>query len=108
MPHEKPKELENLREEVKPITKKTKFGRKATEDDEPTEEIDEDMDSRNILIGTFPISLKCSTISQTLPYLFKSKEMEESIVEVEKEHLQEEEKHNQRVITIDPFEGSRA
>ena len=73
MPQEKPKELENLREEVKPNPKKTKFGRKATEDDEPTEEIDEDMDSRNILIGTFPISLKCSTISQSLPYFSSQK-----------------------------------
>ena len=39
------------------------------------------------MIGTFPISLKCSTISLTLPYFFKSKEMEESLVEVEKEHF---------------------
>ena len=40
------------------------------------------------MIGTFPISLKCSTISLTLPYFFKSKEMEESLVEVEKKILQ--------------------
>ena len=66
------------------------------------------MDLRTILIGTFPISLKCSTISLTLPYFFKSKEMEESLIEVEKEQLPTEEKHNQRVITINPFEGSRA
>ena len=43
------------------------------------------MDLRTIMIGTFPISLKCSTISLTLPYFFKSKEMEERLVEVEKE-----------------------
>ena len=34
MPHIKPKEADNLREEVRPTSKKTKFGRKATEDDE--------------------------------------------------------------------------
>ena len=63
---------------------------------------------RTILIGTFPIYLKCSTISLTLPYFFKSKEMEERLVEVEKEHLLTEEKHNHKVITIDPSEESRA
>ena len=67
----------------------------------------DEVDLRTILIGTFPISLKCYTISLTLPYFFKSKEIEESVVEVEKEHFPTEEKHNQRVITIDPFEGSR-
>ena len=65
------------------------------------------MDLKTIMIGTFLVSLKCSTISLTLPYFFKSKEMEESLVEVEKEDLPVEEKHSQRVITIDPFEGSR-
>ena len=64
------------------------------------------MDLKTIMIGTFLVSLKCSTISLTFPYFFKSKEMEESLIEVEKEHLQSEEKHSQRVITIDPFEGS--
>ena len=62
------------------------------------------MDLRTILIGTFHVSLKCYTISLTLPYFFKSKEMEESLVEVEKEHFPVEEKHSQRVITIDPSE----
>ena len=60
------------------------------EDDESsyksTEELGEEMDLRTILIGTFPISLKCSTISLTLLDFFKSKEIEESLVEVEKEH----------------------
>ena len=60
--------------------KKTKFGKKTIEDDESIEE----MYLRSIMIGAFPISLKCSTISLTLPN-FKSKEMEESLVEVEKE-----------------------
>ena len=62
--------------------KKTQFERKATEDDESIEE----MDLRTILIGTFPIFLKCSTISLTLPDFFKLKKMEESLLEVEKEH----------------------
>ena len=74
--------------------KKTKFGRKATKDDESTEEMDEEMDVRTILIGTFPISLKCSTIYITLPYFFKSKDMEENLVEVEKEYSSVEEKHS--------------
>ena len=60
------------------------------------------------MIGTFPISLKCSSIFLTLPDFFKSKEMEERLVEVEKEHFPIEEKHNHKVITIDPSEGSRA
>ena len=98
--------MHRLREEIRPTLKKTKFERKATKDDESTEEMDEEMDLRTILIGTFPISLKCSTISLTLPYFFKSKEIEENLVEVEKEHSPTEEKHSQRVITIDSSEGS--
>ena len=66
------------------------------------------MDLRTIIIGTFHIYLKCSTISLTLPYFFKSKEIKESLVEVKKEHSQAHEKHSQRVITIDPFERSMA
>ena len=65
------------------------------------------MNLKTIMIGTFLVSLKCSTISLTLPNFFKSKEIEESL-EVEKEDFQAKEKHNQRVITIDPFERSRA
>ena len=38
------------------------------------------------MIGTFPISLKCSIISLTLPDFFKSKEIKQSLVEVDKEH----------------------
>ena len=65
------------------------------------------MDLKTIMIGTFLVSLKCSTISLTLPYLLKSKEMEERLVEVEKEHFPEEEKHSQRVITINTSKVSR-
>ena len=93
---------------MKPTLKKTKFGRKDIQDDESTEEMDEKMDLRTILICIFLISLKCYTISLTLPYFFKSKEMEESLVEVEKEHSLIEEKHSQRVVTIDSSEGSNA
>ena len=94
MPQEKPKEIENLREEVRSTSKKAKFRRKATEDKESSCESDEEIDLKTIMIGTFLVSLKCSTISLTLPYFFKSKEMEESLVEVEKEHLKAEEKHS--------------
>ena len=79
---------------MKPTSKKTKFGRKATKDEESNCGSDKEMDLRTIMIGTFPISLKCSTIFVTLPYFFKSKEMEESLVEVEKEHFPAEEKHS--------------
>ena len=66
------------------------------------------MDLKTIMICTFLDSLKCSTISLTLPYFFKSKEMQETLVEVEKTHFPVEEKHSQRVITIDLFEVNRA
>ena len=67
IPHEKPKETENLKEEVRLTTNKTKFRRKATKDEESNYGSDVEMDLRTILIGTFPVSLKCSTISLTLP-----------------------------------------
>ena len=71
----KPKEAENLKEEVIPTLKKTKFKRKATEDDESsfesTEEMAKEMDLGTILIGTISISLNCFTISLTLPNFFK-------------------------------------
>ena len=97
-----------MKEEVRPTSKKTKIKRRATENEESSYESDEEMDLKTILIGTFLVSLKCSTISLTLPYFFKSKEIEENLIEVEKEHFPIEEKHSQRVITIDPSEGSRA
>ena len=84
------------------------FGRKTIEDEESSCESDEEMDLKTIMIGKFLVSLKCFTISLTLLYFFNLKEMKESLVEVEKEHLPTKEKHSQRVITIDPFEGSRA
>ena len=65
------------------------------------------MGLKTIMIGTFLVSLKCYTIPLTLPYFFKSKEMEESLVEIEKDHLPTKEKHGQRVIIIDPSERSK-
>ena len=108
----KPKEAENTREEVMPTPNKAKFRGNDTEDNESsygsTEEMAEKMDLGTILIDTIPISLKCSTIFLTFLDLFKSKEMEESLVEIEKEHSLAEQKYSQRVITIDSFEGSKA
>ena len=65
LPQEKPKETENLKEEVRPTSKKTKFGRKATEDEESSCGSNEEIDLKIILIGTFLVSFKCSTISLT-------------------------------------------
>ena len=66
---------------MRPILKKTKFGRKAIEDEESSCEFDEEMDLKTIMIGTFLVSLKRSTISLTIPYFSKSKNMEKSLVE---------------------------
>ena len=94
----KPKEVEDLKEEVMPTLTKTKFRRKTIKYDESscrsTEEMVEEMDLRTILIGTIPIYLRCSTISLTLVDFFKSKEIEESLVEVEKEHSPTDEKYS--------------
>ena len=54
-------------------SKKNKFRRKVTEDEESSYGYDEEMDLRTILIGTFLVSLKCYTISLTLPYFFQVK-----------------------------------
>ena len=91
-----------------PTPKKTKFGRKATEDGESSCESIEEMDLKTIMIGTILISLKCSTISLTFLDFFKSKEMEESLIEVEKEHSLADKKHSYKVITINSFEGNKA
>ena len=57
MPWEKPKEANNMKEEVRPTSKKTKFGRKATKDEESSCGSDEEVDLKTIMIGTFPSSL---------------------------------------------------
>ena len=81
---------------MRPTPKKTKFKRKTTEDDESSCGSVEEMNLRTIMIGTFPIPLKCSTNFLTLPNLFKSKEMKESLVEVEEEHSPIEEEGPKR------------
>ena len=96
---------------MRPTPKKTKFGRKVIEDDESSyksmRKKAEEMDLGTILIGRIPISLKCSTISLTFLDFFKSKEVDESLIEVEKEHSPTNEKHSQGVITINSSEGNR-
>ena len=47
---------------MRSTSKKTKLGRNVTEDEESSYGSDEEMDLRTIMIGTFPISLKCYTI----------------------------------------------
>ena len=66
------------------------------------------MDLRAILIGIFPISLKCYTISLTLPYFFQVKRDGGKLSRGRERTFTSKEKHSQRVITIDPSEGSRA
>ena len=77
---------------MRPTPKKTKFGWKATKDNESS--CRSKINLRTILIGIFSISLKCSTISLSLPDFFKSKEMKESLVEVEEDHSQPQETHS--------------
>ena len=48
--------------------------------------VDEVMDSKALLIGEILVSLNCSTVSLTLPTIFKSKKAEEDLVEVEGKH----------------------
>ena len=64
-------ELEKVKKGMVPSLEKTKFGRKATEDMESMSSVDEVMDSKALMIGEIPISLNYSTISLTLPTIFK-------------------------------------
>ena len=79
-------ELEKVKEGMVPILEKTKFGRKPIEDLESMSSVEEVMDSEALMIGEIPISLNCSTVSVTLPTIFKSKKAEEDLVEVEGKH----------------------
>ena len=45
---------------------------------------DEAMDSEALLIGEIPISLNCSTVSLTLPTVFKSKKAKEDLVKCDR------------------------
>ena len=64
-------ELEKVKEGMVPSLEKTKFGRKATEDMESMSNVDEVMELEALMIGEIPISLNCSTVSLTLPAIFK-------------------------------------
>ena len=66
-------ELEKVKEGMVPSVEKTTFGRKAIDDMESMSSADEVMDSKALLIGEIPISLNCSTVSLTLPVIFKLK-----------------------------------
>ena len=61
-------DLVKVKEGMVPILEKTKFGRKATEDMELMSSVDA---SEALMIGEIPISLNCSTVSLTLPTIFK-------------------------------------
>ena len=66
--------------------------------------VDEVMGSKALLIGEIPISLNCSTVSLTLPTIFKSKKVEEDLVEVEGKHLRTEEDVGNSGVTIESSE----
>ena len=100
-------ELEKVKEGMVYNFKKTKFRRKATEDMESMSSVDEVMDIEALLIGEIPITLNCSTISLTLPTIFKSKKVEEDLVEVEGKYpvIKEDEGHSG--VTIESSEECR-
>ena len=80
-------ELEKVKDRMVPSLEKTKFRRKDAEDMESMSSVDEVMDLEALMIGEIPISLHYSTVSLTLPTIFKSKKAEEDLVEVEGKHL---------------------
>ena len=90
-----------------PSLEKIKFGRRATEDDNSICNSDKETYSGIILIGTIPISLNCSTSSQTLPTFFESKEKEKSIVEVKEKQPTVDEDRMYKGVTIEPSKGNR-
>ena len=100
-------ELEKVKEGMVPSFKKTKFGRKAIEDMESMSSVNEVMDSKALMIGEIPISLNCSTVSLTLPTIFKSKKTKENLVEVEGKHPTIEEDVDHGEVTIEFFEECR-
>ena len=65
--------LEKVKNGMVLSLEKTKFGRKATNDMESMSSVDEVMNSEALMIGEIPNSLNCSTVSLTLPTIFKSK-----------------------------------
>ena len=69
--------------------------------------VNEVMDSKALMIGEIPISLNCSTVSLTLPTIFKSKKTKENLVEVEGKHPTIEEDVDHGGVTIEFFEECR-
>ena len=65
------------------------------------------MDSETLLIGEIPISLNCSTVSLTLSAIFKLKNAEEDLVEVEVKHPTTEKDVNHGRVTIESSEECR-
>ena len=100
-------ELEKAKEGMVPNLEKTKFGRKAIEDIESMSSVDEVMDSEALLIGEIPISLNYSTVSLTLPTIFKSKKTKEDLVEVEGKHQTIEEDVGHSGVTIESSKECR-
>ena len=100
-------ELEKVKEGMVPSLEKTKFGRKATKDLESMSSVDEVMDSKALLIGEILISLNCSTVSLTFPIIFKSKNAEEDLVEVERKHPVTKEDESHGGVTIESSEECR-
>ena len=70
--------------------------------------VDEVMDSKVLMIGEIPISLNCSPVSLTLPTTFKSKKIEEDLVEVEEKHPTTEEGVGHGGVTIGSSKECRA
>ena len=59
------------------------------------------------MIGEIPISLNYSTVSLTLPTIFKSKKTKEDLVEVEGKHSTTEEDEGHGGVTIESSEECR-
>lgn len=64
----------------------------------------EEMATTTIMIVMIPVSLGCTTISLTLPEVFKLKELEKNLKEIEKTPS----KQGQRVVNIKSFRPSKA
>ena len=93
-------DLEKVKERMVCSSEKTKSGRKVTEDMESMSNVDEVMNTEALLIGEIPISLNCSTVSLTLPTIFKLKNLKEDLVEVEGKHPATKEDEGHSGVTI--------
>ena len=100
-------ELEKVKEAMVYSSEKTKVERKVIEDMESMSSIDEGMDTEALLIGEILISLNWSTVSLTLPTIFKSKKTEEYLVKMLGKHLATEEDEGHNGVTIESFEECR-